>query len=131
MVFICKLVEKAYREQHRVYIRTATPEQTRQLDNLLWTFRAGSFIPHQIYSGVLPARENSVILGTLEAPDDWLQTLINLAPEIPEMPGEYKFIIEVLDNSEACKQAGRKRYRDYQRMGLKINTHTIGVHYAS
>lgn len=124
-LFLCKLVEKAYRERHRVYILTASAEQTQQLDDLLWTFRPGSFIPHRIYAGAPPAQENRVLVGTLNAPDGWRQTLINLAQDIPETLDNYERIIEVLDNSDTCKQAGRNRYRQYQQLGLKINTHNM------
>jgi DNA polymerase-3 subunit chi len=124
-LFLCKLVEKAYRERHRVYILSASIEQARQLDDLLWTFRAGSFVPHQLYSGTLPAVENPVVIGTLQTPDGWRQTLINLAADIPETPDAYERIIEILDSSETCRQAGRKRYRQYQLLGLTTNTHTM------
>lgn len=124
-LFICKLVEKAYRKQHRIYILTASEEQARQLDDMLWTFRPGSFIPHQLYADAPPAEENPVLVGTLKAPDGWRQTLINLAQDAPETPDDYKRIIEVLDSSETCKQAGRRRYRQYQAMGSTINMHNM------
>lgn len=124
-LFLCKLVEKAYRERHRVYILSATPEQARRLDDLLWTFRAGSFIPHQLYSGVPPPLDNPVLIGTSGAPEGWRQTLLNLAEDIPETPNNYQRILEILDNSEICKQAGRERYRQYRQLGLKINTHDM------
>ena len=124
-LFLCKLVEKAYREHHRVYILAASTEQAQQLDDLLWTFRAGSFIPHQLYTTSLPAAENPIVIGCLNAPDGWRQILINLAENIPESPGDYTRIIEILDNSESCKQTGRNRYRRYQALGLTINTHNM------
>jgi len=44
----CRLTEKAWKQGHRVYINTASPQQLADLDDLLWTFRAGSFIPHGV-----------------------------------------------------------------------------------
>ncbi|MGR8933218.1 MAG: DNA polymerase III subunit chi [Gammaproteobacteria bacterium] len=124
-LFVCKLVEKAYRERHRLYILTASEEQARQLDDMLWTFRAGSFVPHQRYNDIPPAQENVALLGTRSAPDGWRQILLNLAAEIPETPDNYERIIEVLDGSEICKQAGRKRYRQYQALGFTVNTYNM------
>ncbi|TAL42827.1 MAG: DNA polymerase III subunit chi, partial [Methylovulum sp.] len=34
-------------------------------------------------------------------------------------------ILEILDNSEAGKAAGRQRYRQYQQAGLDMATHAI------
>ena len=56
-LFACKLVEKAYRSGVFSYVLTDSLEQSQQLDDLLWTFRAGSFIPHQIYTDQLPDSE--------------------------------------------------------------------------
>ena len=56
-MFACKLIEKAYRSGHFCYVLTDNAEQSQKIDDLLWTFRAGSFIPHQIYTGELPSIE--------------------------------------------------------------------------
>jgi len=53
-LFACKLIEKAYRSGSFCYVLTDSAEQSRIIDDLLWTFRAGSFIPHQIYTGEPP-----------------------------------------------------------------------------
>ena len=58
-LFACKLIEKAYRSGHFCYVLTDDAEQSQILDDLLWTFRAGSFIPHQVYTGELPALKKS------------------------------------------------------------------------
>jgi len=43
---VCRLTNKAFLLGHRVYIHTADAAEAQRLDNLLWTFSAGSFIPH-------------------------------------------------------------------------------------
>ena len=48
-LFACKLIEKAYRCGQYCYVVTDSLQQSQQLDNLLWTFRKNSFIPHQIF----------------------------------------------------------------------------------
>ena len=70
-LFACKLIEKAYRNACFCYVLTDNAEQSRQLDELLWTFRAGSFIPHQLYIGELPDIESVILIGSLAAPANW------------------------------------------------------------
>ena len=41
--FACRLAEKAYKLKHNVHIHVANQESARRLDDLLWTFRDGSF----------------------------------------------------------------------------------------
>lgn len=125
LYFACKLIEKVYRTGYKVYVLTDTEAQSRQLDDLLWCFRAGSFIPHQIYSGPPPDDENPVVIGLIEAPEKWQKTIINLSSHYPENLNRSESILEILDDNEEIKVAGRNRYRHYQQLGLAIRTHKI------
>lgn len=122
-LFACKLIEKAYRSGHFCYVLTDSAEQSRHLDDLLWTFRAGSFIPHQIYTGEPPGFEKVILIGSLNAPENWQKTLFNLSSHYPDSGPQTERILEILDNSETTKAAGRNRYRQYQQSGMKITTH--------
>jgi len=125
-LFACKLIEKAYRSGSFCYVLTDNAEQGRHLDDLLWTFRAGSFIPHQLYTGELPGFEKVILIGSLNVPESWQQTVFNLSSHCPEEPGKMERILEILDNSEATKELGRNRYRHYQQLGFNLKTHKIG-----
>lgn len=125
LIFACKLIEKAYRTGHKIYIFTASEKQSRQLDDHLWSFRAGSFVPHQVYSGALPAIENPVLIGTLEPPQPWQGTIINLSMHVPESLEQSQRLLEIPDSSFDAKQAARNRYRHYQQLGWEITTHKL------
>ncbi len=124
--FACKLIEKAYRSGCFCYVLTDNAEQSQKIDDLLWTFRAGSFIPHQIYTGELPALEKVILIGSLDVPELWQKTVINLSSYCPKQVDKIERILEILDNSEATKELGRNRYRHYQQSGIAITTHKIG-----
>ena len=58
----CRIAEKAWKENHRVMIQAASEQEARHLDQLLWTFRDQSFVPH----GLLPVADTTttpVIIG--------------------------------------------------------------------
>lgn len=120
LLFACKLIEKAYRSGCFCYVLTDTPEQSQRLDNLLWTFRAGSFIPHQLYTGDIPTTEQ-VLIGSLPAPAQWQKTVINLSSQCANA----ERVLEILDNSEATKAVGRDRYRHYKEAGHNLTTHKM------
>ncbi|MGZ8182106.1 MAG: DNA polymerase III subunit chi [Methylobacter sp.] len=122
-LFACKLIEKAYRSGSFCYVLTDDAEQSRIIDDLLWTFRAGSFIPHQIYTGEPPGLEKVILIGSLDAPEHWQKILFNLSSHYPAVGPQTGRILEILDNSETTKEAGRNRYRQYQQSGMKITTH--------
>lgn len=119
-LFACKLIEKAYRSGCFCYVLTDSAGQSQQLDNLLWTFRAGSFIPHQLYTGDIPATEQ-VLIGSLPAPAQWQKTVINLSSQCANA----ERVLEILDNSEATKAVGRDRYRHYKEAGHNLTTHKM------
>lgn len=123
--FACKLAEKAFRLGLKTYILTDSAQQAQKMDRLLWTFRASSFIPHEIYHDNLPDPANAVIIGTHQPPAPWQHTLINLSTFCPEKITEAEQIFELLDNDETQKQAGRLRYRHYQTQGITPNTHNM------
>jgi len=125
-LFACKLIEKAYRSGHFCYVLTDSADQSRIIDDLLWTFRAGSFIPHQIYTGELPGLEKVILIGSLAAPEYWQKTLFNLSSRIPDIGPQTERILEILDNSEATKELGRNRYRQYKQSGMKVTDIKIG-----
>jgi DNA polymerase III subunit chi len=122
--FACRLTEKAYGQKHRVYAHTASADEARELDELLWTFRQGSFIPHQLISETADDR-TPVRIGTPTGADDSGELLINLAPAAPAFTGNFARVAEIIDASEASKEAGRERFRQYRAMGYAPVTHTI------
>ncbi len=124
-LYACKLIEKAYRSGHFCYVLTDTTQQSQFLDDLLWTFRAGSFIPHQLYTGEIPDFKKVILIGSLDAPEHWQKTIINLSAQCPANFEKLERLVEILDNSEETKELGRNRYRHYQQAGIAITTHKI------
>lgn len=125
LLFACKLIEKAYRSGRFCYILTENTQQSAMLDDLLWTFRAGSFIPHQLYDGTPPAQACAVLIGQLNAPENWSAIVINLSTRFPDNFMNSERILEILDDSEVSKVPGRVRYQQYRQAGLSVETHKI------
>ena len=127
-LFACKLIEKAYRSGQFCYVYTDTIQQCQQLDNQLWTFRKNSFIPHQIYDGAnnkTPDYEQTVLIGTQTAPEKWQKLIFNLSSKYPDNLTKTERILEILDDNEDLKQAGRQRFRQYNKDGFNTTTHKM------
>ena len=127
--YACRLLEKAYKLQNRIHAHTSDPSLAQGLDALLWTFRQGSFVPHELLSpdseptspitigssAVYPA-------GTLPPEAD---LLLNLADEVPPFFSRYPRIAEIIDGSAAGREAGRARHRFYRQHGMEPETHEV------
>lgn len=123
----CKIVDKATQLEHHVFINSTSDGEARQLDELLWTFSQGSFIPHRVVQGELTSPPlEPVLIGVNQqpAPGRW-NVLINLAAEVPEFFSQYERVAEVVDANPVRREQSRERYRFYRDRGYKLNTHQV------
>ena len=122
--FACRLTEKAWHLSHRIHAVVSDDQQARQLDELLWTFRAGSFVPHEITSGTVnPAVPVSIGIADTEPPP--VDLLINLTDQVPDRHAEYPRIAEIVDADDQVVKAGRTRYRYYRDQGYDLEMHRM------
>lgn len=122
-VMACRLIEKAFRQGHTVYLKTDSLDEVNLFDDLLWTFRQGSFLPHERVDAV--SREAPVVVGHLPPPPDMKDVLVNFGVDTPEGFSAFDRVAEVIDQDEAVKAAGRQRYRAYQSQGFTPETHQL------
>lgn len=121
---VCRLSNKAFRLGHQVYLHTCGEKQSRYFDQLLWTFQAGSFIPHTVSNG--QAEENTpVLIGHQTPPESFGQVLITLNPEVPTFFSNFERVVEIVDNGDEQKQLARQRFRFYRDRGYSLNTHNL------
>lgn len=122
--FACRLAEKVYRLQHKIYIHTTSEEQAGELDRLLWTYSAGSFLPHEQYLPEKPA-DAPILIGCRDEPPADVEVLFNLADEVPLFFSRFKRVTELVDNNETTRQQDRERFRFYKDRGYPIASHHI------
>jgi DNA polymerase-3 subunit chi len=128
-LFACRLAEKAYRLQHTVHICTADRQHARQLDELLWTFRDGSFVPHEILGEGPDSTGAPVTIGSgandVQAGELRGDLLINLTDELPELISSFPRVAEIVTSDEDCRQKSRKRFAGYRTQGHSLQTHEL------
>ena len=124
--FLCRLIEKIYKHQHRIYIYAEDEQQAYKIDQQLWTYDEGSFIPHLLVTeGLQPAPAIQIGYAPHKVPAGQEDILINLAREVPDFSQRFQRIIEVIVDAVAAKEQGRKRYKNYRATDNTITTHTI------
>jgi DNA polymerase-3 subunit chi len=124
----CRLAEKIYRLGRKVHIHTASASDSQQLDELLWTFREGSFVPHALAGqGTTIASEPlaPVIISHDDDPQQHSDVLINLAAKVPLFFSRFDRVTEIIGQQD--KTAGRERFRFYRDRGYPLKSHTISA----
>ena len=120
----CRLADKAYGLGHTVYVFTASEARAAALDDLLWTFRQDSFVPHERYP--LVGEEGSpVLVGTAAPATVEAQVLINLADALPEGFERYERVVELVDQHPEVLAQSRERFRQYREQGCLLETHRL------
>ena len=120
----CRLTDKAFGLGHTVYLFTASEARAAALDDLLWTFRQDSFVPHERYP--LVGEEGSpVLVGTAAPATVEAQVLINLADALPEGFERYERVVELVDQHPEVLAQSRERFRQYREQGYLLKTHRL------
>lgn len=120
-IFACRLAEKIFLKGLNGFIQTNTQEEALYYDDLLWTFKAGSFIPHGLSQD---SEESAPIKIGPEYHEHYAKTvLINLSQNVPKHFLQLARIAEIVAHQESSKQSARARYRFYREQGLNILTH--------
>lgn len=123
-LFACRLAEKAYSLKNRIYIYTADESQANELDELLWTYRSGSFVPHQ-QLGVENDQGCPVLIGHVDAPEGLNQVLINLDMAVPLFFSRFERVVEIVNQDEIQRQQARERFKFYRDRGYDLHTHNL------
>ena len=124
--FACRVTARAWTAGNRVHLHTASEQMTEIMDDLLWTFRDVSFIPHERYAGDSGDNpETPVTIGHARRPPPGVDLIINLDHAIPDFAPKAKRIIEIAGGDEDHRQQARQRYRQYRAGEYELHDHRI------
>jgi DNA polymerase III subunit chi len=119
--FACRLAAKAVSTGQRVHIHTGAPDQAAELDELLWHYPEGRFLPHGREDDQIAGRAPLVVGWS--APEQPAGVLINLAVDVPTFFGRFDRVAEIV--VDANRDAGRQRYRFYRDRGFPLHDHRL------
>ena len=125
--FACRIAEKAYLAEQRVFVWFDDALELQGFDELLWTFADRSFVPHENFSDAQQWRDTAVLLGCEAQPQQPFDMLLNLGSEVPAAAALAGRIAEIVDAEEPRRRAGRNRFRHYRDRGLAPETHNIAA----
>jgi DNA polymerase-3 subunit chi len=119
-----RLADKAFGQGHRIYINAESKVQAAALDEILWSFRPASFLPH-----ALAGEEHSdqVAIGWGQDPGNHNDLLINLQLEIPPFFSRFRRVAEVVTQDEVSLAALRRSWVFYKDRGYQMEKHDLNL----
>jgi len=117
-----RLADKAFQQGHRIFINAADETQARSLDELLWSFRPASFLPHGLHG---QEHADSIAIGWGQEPENHNDLLINLQLNIPRFFSRFARVAEVVTQDPASLEALRASWKFYQERGYQLEKHDL------
>jgi DNA polymerase-3 subunit chi len=122
----CRIAEQAAEQGQRVYMQTASANDTQRLDELLWMYHDRSFLPHEVVGPGTPSHEKiKVLIGHEGVPAHHRELVINLTEAVPGGFDSRDRIAEIVDTDPERKRTARERFKVYRAQGSNPETHTL------
>jgi len=120
----CRLAMMAWERGHKIAVLTETTDLANKLDQLMWDYPAGRFLPHSADPG---DKRSPVIIGKsdMELPGG-SEVIINLTPTTISGPDRFKRLVEIVPGSPSQRTASRNKFRSYREQGLNPVSHSVG-----
>ncbi len=126
--FACALIQKVWKKENNIFISTRSEAEAAALDDLLWTFKDISFLPHCLVADN-NAENSPIVIGHDGRIDNHMPehtaVLLNLTDQTPQNMDKVEKVMEIVAGSEDERQQARKRYNKYRNQGHKLNTHMV------
>jgi DNA polymerase III subunit chi len=123
----CAIAGKAYDKGLRVTVLARSPAEAAQFDDLLWTFRPGSFVPHGLWPAEASfADATPVLISSGELPESHRDVLVNLGVDAAGKFVAFDRICEVVGPDDSARRTARSRWRQYSAVGIEPASHDIG-----
>ena len=126
--FACTLIQKAWKQGNNIFVNTRSEPEAAAFDDLLWTFKDISFLPHCLAAN--NDKENSpIVIGDNNQTNDQIPghttIMLNLTDQMPRDTNKPERILEIVAGNEDERQQARKRYAEYRDQGHELSNHKI------
>ena len=120
---ICDLTEKCYNESKKIVLYVQKPEEAEQLDNVLWTWKQSSFIPHVYVSCMDRTYPEPVVITNDIAENSDFQILLMVNPSPGDIIQKFRKVIDFAEKYDVrLLEASRERFRAYKAQNVNIHT---------
>ncbi len=117
----CEIAEDNYAQGKRVQIIAVDEGQAARLDDLLWTFKPDSFIPHGISSASANEPGEPLVITTEQERVEGMDSLLMMDYCEAELVGQFSLAVHmvVVDNRERL-EASRRYWTQLKEAGFSL-----------
>lgn len=105
----CEIAEHTYAQGERLQIIAVDEEQAARLDDLLWTYKPDTFVPHGLWKSMDNDSDQPVVITTRKEQVPGIASLLTMDYCPIEMVRQFSVVIHVVvvDNRERLEASRR------------------------
>jgi len=104
----CEIAEESYVRGRKLQIIALDQEQAERLDDLLWTFKPGSFVPHGLWVGSPDEPDQPVVITTRKQQVPGMDSLLMMGYSEVDLVSQFSHAFHlVVDNEERLDSSRR------------------------
>ena len=116
---LCDLSEEYYAAGQRVVVMVRDDNQGVTLDQFMWTWKKGSFLPHVYQSGSVECHDEPVVIVAEEENPNGAEVLLLGVPCTLEFIRHFRHVIDFAETFDDARLAeSRERFRNYREHGF-------------
>ena len=119
LLLVCELAKKAHAANLPTLVLARDTAQAEALDDLLWSFDADEYLPHQIAGMDESDDDTPILIATPDMDIPARPLLVNLRDAAPA--GTFDRVLEVVPADPSARGPLRERWKHYQALGFAVN----------
>ena len=118
---VCDVVENEFLNGNKVVVNVADETEGKNLDNMLWSWKQSTFIPHNFSDSLINHNQDPVLISSDVKENISYDTLILVHAAELEICNNYKKVIDFAEKYNPTKlETDRKRYKLYRDKKYKL-----------
>jgi DNA polymerase-3 subunit chi len=124
---VCDLTEKFYNQGKRILIIAEPEKAAVELDNMLWTWKQSSFIPHEYLSELKTSMDEPVMITQSIAENKSYDVLIQVTPAPDDIRRQFALVVDFAEKYDInALERSRERYRKLQQENIELKSMQAG-----
>ena len=123
LLLVCELAKRGYAANLSILVLARDTAQAEALDDLMWSFDAEEYLPHQIAGMDEGDDDTPILIATPDMDIPARPLLINLRDAAPA--GNFDRVLEVVPADPSARAPLRERWKHYQSLGFEVNKHDM------
>lgn len=116
---LCELAEEFHLQGQRVLVVVQDDNHAVTLDQFMWTWKKGAFVPHVYDNGAVECLDEPVVITLREENANGAQVLVAGRPCSLEFARQFQVVLDFAEvYDETLREASRDRFRAFREVGF-------------